>query len=58
MMTNVVFCRCRKSEVEGCLDNCVMVRSRTRSLSFAATYTLHLAELIANNLKNAHGLQP
>ena len=41
MMTNVGFCRCCKSEVEGCLDNSVMVRSRWRTWS---TYTLHLAE--------------
>ena len=57
-MMNVIFGCCRKREVEGCLENGVMVRSRWRILSFAMTYTLHLAEHIPNNLNNAHGLQP
>ena len=58
MLANVLICRCRKSEVEGCLDNCVMVHSRWRTLSLVLTYTLHLAEQIPNSLNNAHGLQP
>ena len=58
MMTDVISCLCRKSEIEGCLDNFVMVRSRWRTLSFAGTYTLHLAEQIPNNFNNTHSLQP
>ena len=58
MMTHVNLCCCLKSEVEGCLENCVMVHSNWRILSFAMTYTLHLAEQIPDILNNAHGLQP
>ena len=58
MLTNVNCCCGRKSEVEGCLEDCVMVHSKWHTLSFAMTYALHLAEQIPNILNNAHGLQP